>query len=443
MVTGIGAGTATLTYTVLGVAGCLGTDATSTVDVAVTAGPDAGTASITDANICEGSTTSASSTIAGGTWTSSDASVATVDLNTGLVTGIGAGTATLTYTVSGVAGCLGTDATSTVDVTVTAAPEAGTTSITDANICEGSTTTASSTIAGGTWTSSDATVATIDLNTGLVTGVGAGTVTLTYTVTGSGPCLGVDATASVNISVTSVADPTGEPNQEFCFSNSPTISDLAANGSSITWFDVLANGNAYNNSDNLIDGFTYYAESSNGACISATRLEVTVAISDMQFTLTEQQEPDCGKDNGKIELNVTGGIGNYDFDWSNGVTTSINENISGGMYTLTVTDDAGCQIDTLIRLTCIPGIIPEIITPNGNGKNETWVLNLDPDAEVKIFNRWGSLVFIASPYNDDWDGKANSGSTIGNDYLPSGTYFYVIDKKDGSDPISGYVELVR
>ena len=60
-----------------------------------------------------------------------------------MVTGIGAGTATLTYTVSGVAGCLGTDATSTVDVTVTAAPEAGTTSITDANICEGSTTTAS------------------------------------------------------------------------------------------------------------------------------------------------------------------------------------------------------------------------------------------------------------------------------------------------------------
>ena len=37
-------------------------------------------------------------------------------------------------------------------------------------------------------------VATIDVNTGLVTGIGAGTATLTYTVYGTGTCLGTDAT---------------------------------------------------------------------------------------------------------------------------------------------------------------------------------------------------------------------------------------------------------
>jgi hypothetical protein len=65
---------------------------------------------------------------------------------------------------------------------------------------------------------------------------------------------------------------------------------------------------------------------------------------------------------------------------------------------------------------------------------------------VKIFNRAGSLVFEASGYDNEdiyFDGISNRGINIlGND-LPDGTYFYIINKGDGSEPKTGYLELLH
>jgi hypothetical protein len=65
---------------------------------------------------------------------------------------------------------------------------------------------------------------------------------------------------------------------------------------------------------------------------------------------------------------------------------------------------------------------------------------------VKIFNRWGNLVFSANPYlpNNYWDGKVGADVllSIGNEYLPVGTYYYVIDLYgDGSKIYKNYIEL--
>jgi hypothetical protein len=40
-------------------------------------------------------------------------------------------------------------------------------------------------------------------------------------------------------------------------------------------------------------------------------------------------------------------------------------------------------------------------------------------------------------------GQTNEGTTFGKGFLPSGTYFYTIDKKDGEKPVSGFIELIR
>jgi gliding motility-associated-like protein len=72
----------------------------------------------------------------------------------------------------------------------------------------------------------------------------------------------------------------------------------------------------------------------------------------------------------------------------------------------------------------ISGIIPQIITPNGDGANDHWFI---PDIDyfkentVVIYNRWGQEVFSSAPYSNDWQGQSNTGSP-----LPEGTYFYVI-----------------
>ncbi|MDB0011790.1 gliding motility-associated C-terminal domain-containing protein, partial [Crocinitomicaceae bacterium] len=300
--------------------------------------------------------------------------------------------------------------------------------------------------ANGTWTITETTGNTTITGTGTSTtfsGLVSGTYT--FTVTNVSGCTSLNSSPGITIDPqpSTPLVPSGDVNQSFCLEDSPIVSNLSAGGGTITWYDAASNGNAYIGSETLVDGQTYYAENSNGTCTSTTRLAVTVGISNMYFTVNSEIIPTCGKSDGSIDIDVAGGIGNYTYSWSNGITTNTLTNITDGAYTLTVTDDVNCSVDTLVRLTCESATIPEIITPNGNGKNDTWVLELDPKAEVQIFNRWGNMIYSASPYLDDWDGKANKGLSLGSDYLPSGTYFYIIDKKDGENPISGYIELVR
>ena len=88
--------------------------------------------------------------------------------------------------------------------------------------------------------------------------------------------------------------------------------------------------------------------------------------------------------------------------------------------------------------------IPEGFSPNGDDVNDVFVIRgieNFPTNEIQIFNRWGTLVFEASPYQDNWDGTSNSGANVGGDVLPVGTYFYVIELGDGNEAKKGTVYL--
>ncbi|WP_281925899.1 Ig-like domain-containing protein, partial [Flavobacterium collinsii] len=132
-------------------------------------------------------------------WSSNNTTVATVDALTGEITGAAAGTATISYTVTGTGGCGNASATRTV--TVTAAPNAGTLSGTQ-EICLAATTTFTSNGAsGGSWSSNNTIVATVDAS-GVITGKAFGTATISYTVTGTGGCADAIATRTVTVSDT-------------------------------------------------------------------------------------------------------------------------------------------------------------------------------------------------------------------------------------------------
>jgi gliding motility-associated-like protein len=85
-------------------------------------------------------------------------------------------------------------------------------------------------------------------------------------------------------------------------------------------------------------------------------------------------------------------------------------------------------------------VLPNIITPNGDGYNDTWVLpniNLYPNCTVKIFNRGGQQVFNSIGYGIAWDGTFNGRA------LPPDTYYYIIDLKHGQGVRSGSVTIIR
>lgn len=115
----------------------------------------------------------------GGTWTSTNIAVATVVGATGVVTGVSAGTSDITYTVISPCGL-----TASNFKTLTVSPDANPGSVIGSSpLCIGSSTTYASTgEAGGTWSSSDNTVAIVVSLTGAVTTTGAGTATITYTL---------------------------------------------------------------------------------------------------------------------------------------------------------------------------------------------------------------------------------------------------------------------
>jgi len=96
-----------------------------------------------------------------------------------------------------------------------------------------------------------------------------------------------------------------------------------------------------------------------------------------------------------------------------------------GVVTITIGDN----------IECFAG---NIMTPNNDGYNDTFTIpcltsgKFDQN-KLTIFNQWGDEIYSAAPYGNDWAGTYN-GKT-----LPVGTYFYVIDLGDGSQPLQGFL----
>jgi gliding motility-associated-like protein len=175
---------------------------------------------------------------------------------------------------------------------------------------------------------------------------------------------------------------------------------------------------------------------------------ITVVMDTFSVFLLNVVPNDCGSNNGSLLMGDNSAY-STSYVWTSGssATTPGLSNISDGTFVVNVTDSVGCkQTDTVIVVCNIPSIIiTQLVTPNGDGKNDTWIIqgiNNFPKARVTVFNRWGNEVYASTPYINDWDGKSNSGMSLGNDYLPAGTYFYTVDVYgDGTEIKSGYLEF--
>ncbi len=103
-----------------------------------------------------------------------------------------------------------------------------------------------------------------------------------------------------------------------------------------------------------------------------------------------------------------------------------------------------CDIATVFiyinqDIACLP---PTIITPNMDGINDTFFIPClsngnYPRNKIFIFNEWGNEVFSATEYENNWQGEYNGGP------LPAGTYFYVLDLGNDSEPIKGFLIIQR
>ncbi|MFP4664368.1 MAG: gliding motility-associated C-terminal domain-containing protein, partial [Bacteroidales bacterium] len=158
--------------------------------------------------------------------------------------------------------------------------------------------------------------------------------------------------------------------------------------------------------------------------------------------------PSCrGNNDGEIMLSITGGTEPYACYLDDNVSDRcVFNELFQGNYTIEVIDNNGCSYleDNIILQDnpedCIR--IPNAITPNDDGVNDTWIIeNLDlfPSAKVEVYNRWGQKVYQGSPFDEPWNGTSLNGAA-----LPTGSYIYtIVLEGDTGKTYNGIVTIVK
>jgi gliding motility-associated-like protein len=245
------------------------------------------------------------------------------------------------------------------------------------------------------------------------------------------------------------------------------VRDAAEIIATYTVTDVLCHGSSTGSiSTEVIGGQTPYTyEWSNGSQ-TAGNLQLTAGtyyctITDFNYCVSIDtiivSEPDefivnfnithlqChNSPTGQIAVITEGGNSPYTYEWSHSsvISDSMATGLLFGQYTVTIYDAHGCSITGSAEVfnsdnICL--VIPDLFTPNGDGVNETFeILGIEafPEAIMQIYNRWGDLLFKSTFYNDFWNGSWNG------EPMPMGPYVFILDLRNGDDPIQGIVTIV-
>ena len=229
---------------------------------------------------------------------------------------------------------------------------------------------------------------------------------------------------------------------------------------------------------NGTDSFTYTIQDNDGEISTAT---VTITVSSINDTPLAIDDNSSTIEDTQIAVDVltNDNLGDtpttivaVDAITSAGGTAQINDNGTPGdasddfieytpatgftgtdSFTYTIQDLDGEQSSATVtvNISLAPStlVIYKGFSPNGDGSNDQWIIDgilFYPENTVQVFNRWGNLVYKEAGYDNQskvWFGQTNQGIVLGDNILPDGTYFYMVDLGDGTEAQSGYVMLKR
>lgn len=362
IVTGVAPGTCTITYT-------LPTGCSASTVITVNPLPSAITGTLA---VCVGNTTTLNCTPAGGTWSSSSPSIATIGSSSGVVTGVNAGTSNITYTLS--TGCY-----MVAQVTVNPLPSGISGTLT---ICVGTSTTLTSSPSGGVWTSSNPGCATIGSATGIVTGVAPGTTTITYTLP-----TGCSKSTVLNVIITPGPITGPSTGNKVCVSGTITLSSSPAGGGwSSSVPSVATVGPTTGIVTGISPGTTVITYSFNAGCSVSTIVTVNPLPAAITGTGTV-----CVTFTTTLSCATPGG------NWSSGSpsiatvgsSSGIITGVAAGTANITYTLPTGCSSVTTVTVSPLPcGNVGVENVPATNEKVQVFpnpandVLTISADAAI-------------------------------------------------------------
>jgi gliding motility-associated-like protein len=187
------------------------------------------------------------------------------------------------------------------------------------------------------------------------------------------------------------------------------------------------------------ESFIITATYSANACnqVSSATVDGTLIDSAPIQVATEDLVAECTGDSIPMEAIATGGVGTLLYNWTtgdNGPIAYANGEYDSEYY-VTVTDECGTAVvgSVFVNVLC-DFIIPNVFTPNGDGKNDAWVIRgiqASPNS-VRVFDRWGTQVFSANNYANNWSAKN----------LSDGTYFYEVIVNGEDKPYTGHLTIL-
>jgi len=407
IVTGVSAGTATISYITAG--GCTVTEVVTVMPL-----PNAGSISGPGA-VCEGASITLTSTSPGGVWASGDLATASAGAGGG-VAGVAAGIAPISYSVTNSCGI----ATTTINVTVTAMPA----SITGtASFCQGASSLLSNSVPGGSWTSTVPAVASIGTSTGVASGATAGTATIIYSIAPAG------CTATRIITVNPAPAPIGGGGS-VCVGNVLPLADTVWGG---VWTSsnpaiaiILSLGGSTGVLSGLAPGVVTVTYSI-GSCVATTSVTVNA-----EPTVTITTTPNtCG---GSTILSASGSSVSYEWSPAAGLSctacslTTASPS-AGPVFSVTGTDINGCsKTETVVVPTDrIFGHVLYTGTPPVNPRATVILIGYEPaDSSIISVDTAVTCLDGAEQYYE-FPGK------------PAGRYAVLAQQEMGTPGISGYV----
>ncbi|MBO0357017.1 gliding motility-associated C-terminal domain-containing protein [Hymenobacter sp. BT186] len=420
-----GPGTHILTYTVNS-AGCILQTTQTVTIVRATTGPAF--------TVCSnGIPTPLTGSPVGGVWSGPGVSGS---IGTGFVftpTAALVGTQSLTYTITGTSGC-----TSTATLIATVQQYSTFTPPTLPGYCI-TTTTPISLPGSALWSGPGVRGPSSTGFTFTPSLAGTGTFSLSYT-TGFGPC---DISGTIPVTISSPAVISLPPDTILCPGTTQAFR-LRATPAGGTWTgpNVSSTG-VFTPPAGFTGSVTLTYAITTGVCTSAATRRVSVAPAP---TYAARWEPELCAETRQAPLTVrfSDPLNNFSgvrWDFGDGTQGSGN-NVTHvytqpGRYTPRLTrpfNNGLCAVELDLPVVEVTKAyeIPNIITPNGDPKNEYFRATNGCPAQLQVFSRWGNKVFEAANYQNDWNGGK----------LPNGVYYYLLRQADGTS-VKGWLEISR
>ncbi len=229
-----------------------------------------------------------------------------------------------------------------------------------------------------------------------------------YVVTVSAPNF-CDVTSSISVSEPLPINNIFTVGSDTCNASVGSIITVTSGGNS-PYYYIWSNSATTTNINLLATGnYTVTITDSKGCSASSS---VSVGnTSGMNIQVIADNVSCYSSNDGSISTVVTGGVMPYTYAWSNGANASGISNLNTGTYILTLSDINNCSTSDSVVLTkeVCPSYIyfPTAFTPNGDGANETFRPKYSIDLmkyHIRIYNRWGELVYESTDVNEGWNG---------------------------------------